>query len=83
MIFFYENFSITLAYTSQPYSEAMDVRPSVTYCAYATYSMEQAVDIITFAQFKEVVLLSETCDYAESGDESNDESIMPSLISKE
>ena len=30
-VVFDENISIALAYTSQPYSDAMDMRPSVTY----------------------------------------------------
>ena len=36
-----------------------------------------------FAQFEEVSLLSETLNNAESGDESNDDLIMPPLPSKE
>ena len=42
----------TLAYTSQPYSEAMAMRPDVTYTPCATSSREQTGDIITFAQLK-------------------------------
>ena len=57
--------------------------PAVTYTPYATSLREQTGDIITFAKFEEEVLLSETCEYAESGDESDDYSIMPPLISKE
>ena len=40
-------------------------------------------DIITFAQFKEVDLLSKTRDDAESGDEYDDHSTMPPLSSEE
>ena len=72
-----------LAYTSQPYSEAVDMRPDVTYTPYATSSREKTGNIITFAQFEEGGLLSETCDDAKSGDESDDNSIMPQLISEE
>ena len=65
----------------------MDVRLSVTYTRYATSSKEQTGNIIMFAQFEEGVLLSETCEYAESNDESseksNDDSIMSPLLSLE
>ena len=40
-------------------------------------------NIITFAQFEERNLLSETCDNSENGDESDYNSIIPTLISKE
>ena len=50
---FDESFSSALAYTSQPYSEAMVVRLEVTYTQYATSSKEQTGDIITSAQFEE------------------------------
>ena len=40
-------------------------------------------DIITFTQFEEVDLLSETSKDVESGDKSNDGLFMPPLISKE
>ena len=63
-VVFDENISSALAYMSLPYSEAMDMRPSVTYTLYATYSKEQTGDIITFVQFEEGNLLSETCDNA-------------------
>ena len=52
------------------------MRPSVTYTPYATSSKEQTGDIITFTQFEEDNLLTETGYDAESGDESNSESIM-------
>ena len=74
-----------LAYTSWPYSEAMAMRPSVTYTPYGTSSREQNDNIITFAKFEEGGLLSETRDYMESndkrGDKSDDNSIMPPLLS--
>ena len=61
---------------SRPYSEAMDMHPAVTYTPYATSSKEQTDDIITFAQFEEGNLLTETRNDAESCDESNSESLM-------
>ena len=42
-----------LAYTSRPYSEALDMRPSVWYIPYPTSYYEQSGNIITFAQFEE------------------------------
>ena len=63
-------FSGALAYTLQPYSEAMAMRPSVTYTPCDTYSREQTGDIITLTQFEEGSLLSETCNNTESSDES-------------
>ena len=44
----------------------------------ATSSKEQTGDVITFAQFEEGNLLTETCNYTESGNESDSESIMMS-----
>ena len=61
----------------------MAVLPAVSYTAYATYSKEQTWDIITFAPFEEGNLSYETCDDAESGDKSNDNSIISPLISEE
>ena len=72
-VIFDESVSSTLANTSQSYSEAMAMRPSVKYITCATFSREQTGDIITFTQFKKGDLLSETCDDAESGDESDDD----------
>ena len=43
--------SSALSYTSRPYSEAMVMRPEVTYTPYATSSKEQTGNVITFAQF--------------------------------
>ena len=55
------------------------MRPAVTYTPCATSSREQTGDIITFAQFEEENILSET----RNGDESDDDSIVPTLLSKE
>ena len=71
-------FSSALSYTSQPYAEAMAMRPAVTYIPYATPSKEQTGDVITFAQFEEGDILTETRYDAESGDESNNELVMMS-----
>ena len=54
------------------------MRPSVTYTPYATSSKEQTDDVITFAQFEEGNIWTETCNDAESGDEYDNESIMMS-----
>ena len=51
---FDENNSSAFAYTSRPYSEAMAMRPAVTYTPYATSSKEQTGDVITFTQFEEI-----------------------------
>ena len=47
------------------------MRPAVTYTPYATSSKEQTGDVITFAQFEEGNILTETRNDAESGDESD------------
>ena len=52
-VVFDESFSILLAYTSQPYSEAMVMRPEVAYTPCTTSLREQTSYIITFAQFEE------------------------------
>ena len=57
-VVFYESFSSELAYTSRPFSEAMTMRPFVTYTPCATSSREQTGNIILFAQFEEGNLLS-------------------------
>ena len=62
-VVFHDRFSSSLAYTSRPYSEAMDMCMAVTYTPYATYFKEKTGNIITFAQFEEVGLLSETRRY--------------------
>ena len=51
---------------SRPYSEAMAMPLAVTYTRYATYSKEQTGNVITFAQFEEVELLTETRNDTES-----------------
>ena len=56
---------------------------TVSYTPYDTYLKEQTSDIIKFAQFEEGDLLSENCDNVESGDESDDNSIIPRLIREE
>ena len=61
----------------------MAIHPAVTYITCATSSREQTGDIIIFAQFEEGDLLSETNDDVESCDNSNEDSIMPPLTSKE
>ena len=70
---FDESFLSALSYSSRPYAEAMAMRPAVTYTPYATSSKEQTGDVITFAQFEEGNLLSETRNDTESGDESDSE----------
>ena len=80
---FYESLSSALSYTSQPYSEAMAMRPSVTCTPCATSLREKTGNIITFAKFEEVNILAKTCTNAESGDKSYDDSIMPPLLSEE
>ena len=75
---FDESFSSALSYTSQPYLEAMAMRPSVTYTPYATSPKEQTGDVITFAQFEEGNILTKTRNDAESGGKSDNESIMMS-----
>ena len=52
--------------------------PAVTYTPYATSSKKQTGDVITFAQFEEGNILTETRNDAESGDKSDNESIMMS-----
>ena len=56
----------------------MAMHPAVTYTPYTTSSKEQTGDVITFAQFEEGNLLSETRNDTESGDKSDSESIMMS-----
>ena len=55
------------------------MRKEVTYTPYATSSKEQTGNIITFKNFEEGNLVSETCNDAENGDKSDDNSIMPSV----
>ena len=58
-VVFDEN-SSALSYTSRPYLEAMAMRLAVTNTPYATSSKKQTGDVITFAQFEEGNLLTET-----------------------
>ena len=46
----------------------MAMRPEVTYTLYAACSKEQTGGVITFAQFEEGNILTETRNDAESGD---------------
>ena len=61
--------------------------PDVPYTPCATSSMGKTGDIITFMQFEERNLVSETREDVESGDKSgnksDDDSIMPPLIVEE
>ena len=52
------------------------MRPAVTYTLYATSLKEQTGDVIMFAQFEEGNILTETRNDAESGDKSDNKSIM-------
>ena len=72
------SFSSALSYTSQPYVEAMAMSPTVTYTPYAMSSKEQTGDVITFTQFEERNLISETRNDTESDDKSDRKSIMMS-----
>ena len=56
----------------------MVIHPEVTYTLYATSSKEKTGDVITFAQFEEGNILTETHNDAECGDKSDNESIMMS-----
>ena len=54
----------------------MAMCPEVTYTPYGTSSREQTGDIITFTQFEEGNIFTENRNDAESGDESDNESIL-------
>ena len=82
-MFFKWKFSSKLAYMSQPYAEAMAIRLDVSYIFCATSSRGKTGDIITFTQFEEGGIWTKTHNDAESGDKSNDNSIMPPLLSEE
>ena len=56
----------------------MAMRPVVTYTPYATSSKEQTGNVIPFAQFEEGNILNKTRNDAESGDKSNNETILMS-----
>ena len=63
------------------------MRLYISYITCATSSKEQTGNIITLTQVEDGYLLSETCEYAESneesGDKHDDNSIMPPLLSLE
>ena len=75
-VVFDKSFSSALSYTSRPYSEATAVRPEVTYTLYVMSLKEKTGNVITFAQFEEGNILTETLNAAESGDESDSKSLM-------
>ena len=77
-VVFDESFSSALTYTSKPYSEEIVMRLSVTYTTYGTSLREKTGNIMTFTQFEEGNILTKTSNDAESGDESDTESIMMS-----
>ena len=54
----------------------MAMRPTVTYTPYATSSKEKTGNVITFTQFEEGGLLTETCNDKESSDKYDSESLM-------
>ena len=56
----------------------MAMRLEVTYTPYGTSSKEQTGNVIKFVQFEEGNILTETRNDAESGDKSDNESIMMS-----
>ena len=61
----------------------MAIRPCMSYTTSATSLRRKTENIITFAQFEEGYLLSETRDDPECGDKFDDDPIMPSSISEE
>ena len=77
-VVFDESFSSALSYKSRPYSEAMAMRPAVMYTPYTTSSKEQTGNVITFTQFEEGIVLTETRNDTESGDKSDRKIIMMS-----
>ena len=56
----------------------MSMRPVVTYTPNATYVKEQTGYVTTFAKFEEGNILTKPRNDAESGDESDNKSIMMS-----
>ena len=82
-VVFDESFYSLLAYTSQLYAEAISMRPAVKYTPCDTSLKERTGNIITFTQFEEGNILTKNCNDAERGKESDDESIMPTLLSEE
>ena len=55
----------------------------MSYIPYDTSLRVKTGNIITFTQFEDGDLLSETLVYTESGNKSDDDSTMPPLISEE
>ena len=83
-IVFGDSFCSALVFMSQPYAEAMDLRPAVSYIPYAISSWEQNGDIITFRKFEEGDLISDTRNNTESGNKSDGKStIAPFVIESE
>ena len=60
MMLFLMRFFLVRWHMSQPYAEAMDMHPAVSYTPYAISSRGETGNIITFAQFEEGNSLSET-----------------------
>ena len=58
-VVFHEIFYNALSYMSQPYQEAMDMLPAVSYIPYTTSSKEQTGNINMIEQFGEGNLISE------------------------
>ena len=56
---------------SQPYAEAIDLRPAVSYILHGASLNEQTVNMITLTHFEEGNLLSEYCNDTEIGYESD------------
>ena len=54
-VIFDESFSSALVYTSKTYSEAMDMRPAVTYTPRVMSLRGETDNIITFTQFEKVI----------------------------
>ena len=77
-VVFDEIFSSALSYTSHTYSEAMAMRPAVTYTPFATSPKEQTGYVITFAHFEEGNILNETLNDTEGCDKSDSKSLMMS-----
>ena len=70
-VVFDESFSSALVYTSRTYSEAVVMRPEVTYTPYGTSLKEKTGEIKMFAQFEEGNILTKNRNDADSGDESD------------
>ena len=60
----------------------MTMQPEVLYIQYATSSKEKTGNIITFSQFEEGNLLSESHNVTEISDKYDDDSTIPPLISE-